>query len=101
MTGTPLETLPRRTASAKSYATRSPLLPTIHARGPAMGAGRDDMSSYDFPSPWFTGCAGTKSKSWPWLTVDDGRATGGHDSDPPSNFRMQRSALCAAADPAR
>jgi plasmid stabilization system protein ParE len=61
-----------------------------HARGPAMETGRGDMSSRDFPSSWFTGCAGTKSKSWPWLTVDDGRATGGCDSDPPSNFRMQR-----------
>jgi plasmid stabilization system protein ParE len=72
-----------------------------HARGPAMETGRGDMSSRDFPSSWFTGCAGTKSKSWPWLTVDDGRATGGCDSDPPSNSRMQRPALRAAVDPAR
>jgi len=33
--------------------------------------------------------------------VGVGLATGGHDSDAPSNFRIQRPALRAAADPAR
>jgi hypothetical protein len=101
MTGTPLETLPRRTAFARSYGTRSTLLPTIRAHGPDMEAVPDGTFSRDFPSPWCTCCAGTKSKSSPWLTVGDGRATGGRDSDPPSNFRMQRPALRVAADPAR
>ncbi len=73
MTGTPRETLLRRTASAKS----------------------------SFPSAWYTDCAGTEWKSSPWRTVGVGQATGGRDSDPPSNIRMQRPALCAAADPAR
>jgi hypothetical protein len=39
------------------------------------------------------------SRSLRWPTVGAGRATGGHDSDRSSNFRMQRSALRAAADP--
>jgi hypothetical protein len=43
----------------------------------------------------------TKSKSSPWLTGSGGLATGGRDFDRPSNFRIQRSALRAAADPAR
>jgi hypothetical protein len=41
------------------------------------------------------------SRSSPWPTVAGGQATGGRDSDTPSNFRMQRSALRAAADPER
>jgi len=65
-----------------------------------MEAVPDGTSSRDFPSAWCIGCAGTKSSS-PLLTVGVGRATGGRDSDPPSNFRMQRPALRAAADPAR
>src|SRR5437870_80067 len=43
----------------------------------------------------------TRSKSLRSLMVDAGRAIGGHDSDLPSNFRIQRPALRAAADPAR
>src|SRR2546430_12455736 len=57
-------------------------------------------SSRDFPSAWYTGCSGTESKSSPWRTGGAGQATGGRDSDPPSNPRMQRPAL-RAADPAR
>jgi hypothetical protein len=91
MTGMPLETHPRRTGSARSYATQSTPLPRSRAHGPAMGAVREGTSSRDFPSPWYTGCAGTKSRSSPWLTADDGQATGDRDSDPPSNFRIQRS----------
>ncbi len=101
MTGTPPETLPRRTAFARSSGTRSTLLPRIRLHGPVMEAVPDGTSSRDFPSAWCTSCAGTKSKSSPWLTVGDGRATGDRDSDLPSNFRMQRPALRAAADPAR
>jgi len=100
MTGTPRETLLRRTAFARSSGTRSTLLPTIRLLGPVMEAVPDGTSSRDFPSAWCIGCAGTKSSS-PLLTVGVGRATGGRDSDPPSNFRMQRPALRAAADPAR
>src|SRR6266545_2259986 len=68
---------------------------------PAMEAVQGGTSSRDFPSPWYTGCAGTTSRSSPWPTADDGRATGDRDSDPPSNFRIQRSAPRAAVDPAR
>lgn len=101
MTGTSLETLQQRMAFARSYDTRSMLLPRIRALGPAMEAVLDGTSSHDFPSAWCTRSAVTKSKSSPWLTVDNGRATGGRDSDTPSNFRMQRPALRAAADPER
>jgi len=101
MTGTPLEILSRRTAFARSHGTRSKLLPAIHAHGPAMEAALDGTSSRDFPSAWYIDCAGTEWKSSPWRTVGVGQGTGGRDSDPPSNIRMQRPALRAAADPAR
>ncbi len=101
MTGTPRETLLRRTASAKSSGTRSTLLPIIRLLGPVMEAVANGTSSRDFPSAWYTDCAGTEWKSSPWRTVGVGQATGGRDSDPPSNIRMQRPALRAAADPAR
>ncbi len=101
MTGTPLETLRRRTAFVRSYGTRSMLSPKIQARGPVMEAAPAGTSSHAFPSAWYTCSEMTKSKSSPWLTVGDGRATGGRDSDPPSNFRIQRPARRAAADPAR
>jgi len=101
MTGTPLETLPRHMAFARSDGTRSTPWPTIRARSPAKEAVSDGTSSRDFPSPWCSCCAVTKSKSSPWLTLGDGRATGAPDSDLPSNFRMQRPALHAAAVPAR
>ena len=101
MTGTPRETLLRRTASAKSSGTRSTLLPIIRLLGPVMEAVPDGTSSRDSLSAWCTGCAGTESRSSPWLTVGAGPATGGRDSDPPSNSRIQRPALRAAADPAR
>ena len=101
MTGTPLETLQRRMAFARSYGTRSMLLPRIQPLGPAMEAELDGTSSHDFPSAWCTCFVVTTSKSAPWLTVGDGRAIGDLDSDTPSNFRIQRAALRAAADPAR
>jgi len=101
MTGTPRETLLRRTASAKSSGTRSTLLPIIRLLGPVMEAVPDGTSSHDFPSAWFTDCAGTEWKSSPWRMVGVGQAIGGRDFDPPSNIRMQRPALRAAADPAR
>ena len=42
-----------------------------------------------------------KSKSSRWLTAGAGPATDDLDSERPSNFRIQRPALRAAADPAR
>jgi hypothetical protein len=66
-----------------------------------MEAVPDGTSSHDFPSAWFTDCAGTEWKSSPWRMVGVGQAIGGRDFDPPSNIRMQRPALRAAADPAR
>jgi len=101
MTGTPLETLQRRTVFARSYGMRSMLLPRTRILGPAMETALGGMSSHDFPSAWCTCSALTKSKSSPWLTEGDGPATGGRESDTPSNFRMQRLALRATADPAR
>ena len=101
MTGTPRETLEQRMAFARSYGTRSMLLPRIRPLGPAMEADLDGTSSHDFPSAWCTCFAVTKSTLSPWLTVGDGRAIGDLDSDTPSNFRMQRQALRAATDPAR
>ena len=101
MTGTPPETLPRRMAFAKSSGMPSTLFPTTRVRGPVMGAALDGMSSRDFRSAWCTFCAATKSKLSPSLTVGGARGTGGRGSDRPSNFRIQRPALRAAADPAR
>jgi plasmid stabilization system protein ParE len=54
--------------------------------------------SLDTPSAWCTSSAAVTSRLLPWPMVGVGLATGGHDSDAPSNFRMQRSALRAAAD---
>jgi putative addiction module component (TIGR02574 family) len=93
MSGTPLETLQRRMAFARSYDTRSMLLPRIQALlGPAMEVGLGGTSSHDFPSAWCTCSAVTKSKSSPWLTAGAGRATGGRDSDT-SNNPLQRTRL--------
>ena len=101
MTGTPLETLQRPTAFARSYGTRSMLSPRGQALGRAMEVALGGTSSHDFPSAWCTSSGETKLRSSPWLTGDDGRASGARDSDAPSNFRIQRPALRAAADPAR
>lgn len=101
MTGTPRAILPRDTASARNYATPSTLLPIIPVRGPAREAAPVVTSSRDFPSAWSTGCAATKSKSLPWPMVDDGRVTGDHASDAPSNVPREPPARRAAADPAR
>ena len=80
---------------------RSMLLPTTRSHGRVMDVARDGTSSPVFHSAWCTGCAVMKSKSSPSLTAGAGRATGGPDSERPSNFRIQRPALRAAADPAR
>ncbi len=101
MTGTPLATSPRRMVFAKSYGTPSMLLPRTQLPGLVMGAALGGTSSHDFLSAWYTCSAIAKSKSSRWLTGSGDRDTGGHDPDRPSNFRIQRSALRAAADPAR
>jgi toxin ParE1/3/4 len=49
MTGTPLEALPRRTASARSYVRRSTLLRTVPARGLDLETGPDDTVFTRFP----------------------------------------------------
>ena len=101
MTGTPLEIASRHTAFVKSCAMRSTPLPAIHAPGRGMEAAHADTSSPDSPSVWCICYGATRSKSLRSLMVDAVRATGGRDSDSPSNFRIQRPALRAAADPGR
>jgi hypothetical protein len=101
MTGTPLEALPRRTASARSYVRRRRCCgQSLHVASiwkPDQTIRLCTISLYPgLPAP-----RGRSRNSWLWLTLDDGRVTGGRDSDPRSNFRLQRQALCAAADPAR
>ncbi len=101
MTGMPLETLPRPTPFARSCGTRSMQLPATRSGGRVMDGAPGGTSSRAFRSAWSIGCAGMKSKSSLLLTVGAGRATGGPASKRPSNFRMQRRALRAAAGPAR
>jgi hypothetical protein len=101
MTGMPQETPPLRTAFVKSYGRPStPLLRTL-APGRATTAALADTYSRDTPSVWCTSFATMTSRLSPWPTDGGGLATGGRDSDIPSNLRMQRSALRAAADSAR
>ena len=101
MTGTPLETFPRPTRFVRNCGTQSMPSPTVRSRGRAMDAMPDGTSSRAFRSVLCTGCAAMKSRSSPLLTAGDGQATGGLDYERPSNFRIQRPALRAAADPAR
>ena len=101
MTGTQPATLQQRTAFARNCGTRSMPSPRTQVPGLGRDAVLGAMSSRDSPSAWCT-CSGvTKSKSLLWLTQSDGLATGARDSDRPSNFRIQRAALRAAADPVR
>ena len=76
------------------------LLRTL-APGCATAAALDGTCFRDTPSVWCTSFAAMPSRLWPWPMDGGGLATGGRDSDTPSNLRMQRSALRAAADPAR
>lgn len=101
MTGTPPEALLPRTVFVRSFVVRSMRLPTIRLPGRDMETAPAGTSCRDFPSTSCTDCAEAKSKSSPLVTVGGGRATGSCDSDPPSNLRMQRSTLRAAADPGR
>ena len=101
MTGTRLETSPQPTPFARNCSMRSMLSPTTRSRGRVTDEPPDGTSSRAFHSAWSTVCAVMKSKSSPSLTAGDGRATGGPASERPSNFRIQRLALRAAADPGR
>ena len=78
--------------------TRSQRVPEL---GLALEVARGGTYFRDTPSVSCTSYAVMPSRSWQWPTVVAGPATGGRVSDRPSNFRMQRSALRAAADPAR
>ena len=101
MTGMPHESPQPRAAFAKSYdapSTRSPQIP-VPCRTTAVAL--DATCSRDTPSVWCTPFVATTSRSSPSPTAGAGLATGGRDSNRPSNFRMQRLALRAAADPAR
>jgi len=71
------------------------------APGCATAAALDGTCFRDTPSVWCISFAAMTSRLSPWPTDGGGLATGGRDSDTPSNFRMQRSALGAAAEPAR
>jgi hypothetical protein len=101
MTGMPREVLRPRTVLGRSCSGRS----TRSQRAPGLGRGlataRGGTCFLDTPSVSFTSCAVMPSRSSQWPTVVAGPATGGRASDRPSNFRMQRSALRAAADPER
>jgi len=101
MSGMPRETPQPHTAFVKSYDTPSTLLLQLPRLGRAMAAALEGMCSHDTLSVWCISFVATTSRSSPWPTVDAGLATGDRDSDMPSNFRMQRSALRTAADPAR
>ena len=79
----------------------STLLVRTLAPGRAIVTALADMCSRDTPSVWCTSFAAMTSRLSPWPTDGGDLATGGRDSDMPSNLRMQRSALRAAADPAR
>ena len=101
MTGMPRETPQPPTVFVKSYDRPSTLLLRIPGLGRATPAALDDTCSPDTHSVWCTSFAAMTSRSSQWPTVGAGLAIGGRDSDTPSNFRMQRSALRAAANPAR
>jgi len=75
--------------------------PQTLAPGRATAAGLDGTSSRDTPSVWCTSFAATVSRLSLWPTAGGGPVIGGRDSEPPSNFQMQRPALRAAADPTR
>jgi len=93
MTGMPQETPPPRTAFVKNYDRLSTLLLRTLALGLATATALDATCSPRYPFSLVVHPS--------WRTVAGGLATGDRDSDTPSNFRMQRSALRAAADPAR
>ena len=101
MIGTPSETLPRQTPSVRNSRTRSLPSPTTRSPGRVMGAVPDGTSFRAFPSASYTAFAAMRSKSSLSPTEDDGRGTGAPGFEQPSNIRIQRSALRAAADPVR
>jgi hypothetical protein len=101
MTGMPREIPQLRTAFAKSYDRPSTLLLHILGPGHGMAVALEGTCFRDTPLAWCTSFATMLSKSSLRLTVAAGLATGDRDSEVPSNIRIQRAALRAAADPSR
>ena len=101
MTGMPREAPKPRTAFERTCGGQSTPSRRAPELGRAMAAARDGTYFRGIPSAWCTSFAVMTSKSSRWPTVVVGPATGGRGSDRPSNFRMQRAALRAAADPER
>ena len=101
MTGMPQETPQPPTAFVKSSDKPSTRLLRVPEPGRATVAVLAGTCSPDTRSAWCTSFAVMASRSLPWLTVGADLAIGGRVSDTPSNFRMQRPALRAAADPGR
>jgi len=101
MIGMRQETPQSLTVFAKSYDARSRLLRQIPVRGRSMATALDATCSRGTPSVWCISFAVMTSRLSLSLTVAAGPATGDRDSNQPSNFRMQRTALRAAADPKR
>jgi hypothetical protein len=84
--------------SCREQSTQSQRAPKC---GLGLEAAHGGMYFLDTLSAWCTSYAAMSSRSSRWPTVAGGLAIGGRASDRPSNFRMQRSALRAAADPGR
>jgi hypothetical protein len=101
MTGMPREVPKRRSGFGRNWCGPLPRSERAPELGHAMAAADADTYFRDIPSAWCTSFAVRTSRSWPWPTVVAVPAIGGRASDQPSNFRMQRPALRAAADPAR
>jgi hypothetical protein len=101
MNGTPPEILTWPMAFARSYGMPSMRWRRVRGLGLARDAVPDGMSFRGFPSVLCTSSGATTLRSLLWLTQSDGLATGARGSDRPSNIRIQRSALRAAAEPGR
>jgi hypothetical protein len=98
MTGMPREVPKPRTGFAKNCGGRLTRLRRALEHGRALVAACAGMYFHDIPSAWYSSFEVMAPRSSRWHTVAAGSATGDRASDRPSNFRMQRSALRAAAD---
>ena len=101
MTGMPREVPKPRTAFGRNFGGLSTRSRRAPEPGRAMVVARAGTYFRDTPSASFTSCAVMPSRLSRWLMVVGGPGTGGRASDKPSNFRMQLTALRAAADTAR
>jgi hypothetical protein len=101
MTGMPREVRRLQRAFGRSYRGRFTQSQRAPERGLGLEAAPGGMYFLDTLSAWCTSYAAMSSRSSRWPTVAGGQATGGPASHRSSNFRMQRSALRAAADPGR